>query len=110
MAKNCSVSQNNPVKESNKRRIWRMNPLGNLFRQGVHLSDFWIDPIFIVYSFGKSRPVITEFAYIFIRVSKCDRSNDFGVASVEVNQRHVLKPEKLSFLYMYLPGSEIVYP
>ena len=34
--------------------------------QGRHLSDFRIDPIFIVYGTGKSRPPIDEHALDFI--------------------------------------------
>ena len=78
-----------------------MKPLENMFCQGLHLSNFRIDPTFIVYLLGKSRPLntmIAKFAYIFIRVSKCDKTNDFVVVSVEVNQRHVLEAESLNFL------------
>ena len=39
-----------------------MPPLGNLVFQGGHLSNFWIDPIFIVYGTDKSRPLIGEHA------------------------------------------------
>ena len=81
--------------------LQRMNPLGNMFRQGVHFSVLRIDPIFIIYSLGKSRPVVSGFEYVFIRVSNCNWSNNFIVVSVEVNQRHVLISQKLSFLYMF---------
>ena len=33
--------------------------------QGRHLSDFWINPIFIVYGTGKSLPSIDEHALEF---------------------------------------------
>ena len=58
--------------ESNEQRIPEDEPPRKPVCQGVHLSDFRIDPMFIVYSLGKSRPLITEFAYVFLRVSKCD--------------------------------------
>ena len=35
MAKNCSVSQNNPAKESNEQSIPKEDPLENLFSQWV---------------------------------------------------------------------------
>ena len=46
-----------------------MLPLGDLVFQGGHLSDFRIDPIFIVYGTGKDRPSIDELALHFTEPS-----------------------------------------
>ena len=75
-----------------------MKPLENMFCQGLHLSDFRIDPIFIVYWMGKSRPLINEFCIRFYTSQQVNQSNDSVILDVDVNQRHVLIAEILSFL------------
>ena len=94
--------------ESNKRKNTKDDSSGkDLYSDGSSFQ-FQDQLIFIVISFGKSRQVITECVYIFLTVSKCDRTNDFGAVSVAVNLNHVLIADSLSFLKLCLYTSETI--
>ena len=54
------VTRTNTHRNRTNGKFGRMPPLVNMVFHGRHLSDFRIDPIFIVYRTGKSRPLIDE--------------------------------------------------
>ena len=69
MAKNCSVSRNNPAKESNKQKIPEDDPPKKLGFPGGSSVRFPDQPVLIVYWIRKNRPLIDEFPYVLNKLS-----------------------------------------